>query len=93
MIIKTITNHLFILVSVILVFGGQTYLFAAEETTSIMCDEGVVHIGDRDVDVRSKCGKPKGGDTNEWQYDFGPGQPSYTVIFDEGKVVRILESD
>ena len=90
---KTINNYLFILISLMLLLGAPTYLFAAEETSSIMCDEGVVHIGDLDVDVRSKCGKPEGGDTNEWVYDFGPGQPSYTVIFDEGKVVRILEND
>ena len=81
------------MISLILVWGGNACLIAAEETTSILCDGGAVHIGDRDVDVREKCGKPDGGDTNAWVYDFGPGQPSYTVIFEEGSVVRILESN
>ena len=90
---KTINSTLFILISLILLWGGQACLFAAEETTSILCDGGAVHIGDLDVDVRAKCSKPKGGDAKAWVYDFGPGEPSYTVIFDEGKVVRILEND
>ena len=89
---KTVTNYFVILVSLAMVFGGQAYLFAAEETSSIMCDEGVVQIGDMDVDVRDKCGNPSGGDSNQWEYDFGPGEPGYTVIFKDGKVVRILES-
>ncbi len=90
---KIITNHLFILVSLILVFGGPAYLFAAEEVSSIMCDEGVVQIGDMGVDVRNKCGNPSGGDSNQWEYDFGPGEPDYIVIFNDGKVVRILEDE
>ena len=90
---KTVTNYFVILVSLAMVFGGQVYLYAAEETSSIMCDEGVVNIGDMDVDVRGKCGEPKGGDSNQWEYDFGPGEPGYTVIFKDGKVVRILESN
>lgn len=88
---KTIKNYPVILVSLAMVLGGQTYIFATEEESSIMCDEGVVQIGDMDVDVRDKCGKPSGGDSNEWEYDFGPSEPGYTVIFKEGKVVRILE--
>jgi hypothetical protein len=90
---KTITSYLVILVSLAMVFGGQVYVYAAEETSSIMCDEGVVNIGDMDVDVRSKCGEPNGGDLNEWVYNFGPAQSVYTVIFKDGKVVRILESN
>jgi len=90
---KTIKNYLVILVFLAMLLGGQAYLFAAEEVSSIMCDEGVVRIGDMDVDVRDKCGKPSGGDLNQWVYDFGPSEPGYTVIFNEGKVVRILEDE
>ena len=90
---KTIKAYLVILVSLAMIFGGQTYLFAAEEASSIMCDEGVVNIGDRDVDVQDKCGEPNSQNMNEWVYDFGPSQPVYKVIFKEGKVVRILENE
>jgi hypothetical protein len=93
MIMKTIKDYLFILVSLALVLGGQAYLWAAEEASSIMCDEGVVNIGDMDVDVRDKCGEPNSQNMNEWVYNFGPSQPVYTVIFNEGKVVRILEDE
>ena len=90
---KTITDYIVILVSLAVVFGGQAYLFAAEEASSIMCDEGVVNIGDMDVDVQTKCGEPNSQNMNEWVYNFGPSQPVYTVIFNEGKVVRILENE
>ncbi len=90
---KTITDYLVILVFLAVVFGGQAYLFAAKEASSIMCDEGVVNIGDMDVDVLEKCGQPSSQNLNEWVYDFGPSQPVYTVIFNEGKVVRILEDE
>ena len=88
---KTIKVHLIILVSLAIIFGGQAYLYAAEDASSMMCDEGVVNIGDMDIDVQDKCGVPDSRGMNEWVYDFGPGQPVYTVIFKEGKVVRILE--
>jgi len=90
---KTITDYIVILVSLAVVFGGQAYLFATEEASSIMCDEGVVNIGDMDVDVQTKCGEPNSQNMNEWVYNFGPSQPVYTVIFNEGKVVRILENE
>jgi hypothetical protein len=90
---KTIKDYLVILVSLALVFGGQAYLLAAEEASSIMCDDGVVNIGDMDVDVQDKCGQPDSQNMNEWVYNFGPSQPVYTVIFNEGKVVRILEEE
>jgi hypothetical protein len=90
---KTIKDYLVILVSLALVFGGQAYLLAAEEASSIMCDDGVVNIGDMDVDVQDKCGQPDSQNMNEWVYNFGPSQPVYTVIFNEGKVVRILEDE
>jgi hypothetical protein len=90
---NTIKNYLVVLVSLAMVFGGQAYLFAAEEASSMMCDEGVVNIGDMDVDVEDKCGQPDNRNMNEWLYIFGPGQPVYKVIFKEGKVVRILEDE
>jgi hypothetical protein len=90
---KTIRGYLVILVSLAMVFGLQAYLFAADEASSMMCDEGVVNIGDMDVDVQSKCGQPDSQNMNAWVYNFGPSQPVYTVIFNEGKVVRILEDD
>ena len=90
---KTIRDYLVILASLAMVLSGQAYLFAADEASSMMCDEGVVNIGDMDVDVQSKCGQPDSQNMNDWVYDFGPSQPVYTVIFNEGKVVRILESE
>jgi hypothetical protein len=90
---NTIKNYLFVLVSLAMVFGGQGYLFAAEEASSMMCDEGVVNIGDMDVDVQDKCGQPNSQNLNEWVYEFGPSEPVYTVIFKDGKVVRILEAE
>jgi len=90
---KTIRDYLAILASLAMVLGGQAYLFAADGASSMMCDEGVVNIGDMDVDVQSRCGQPDSQNMNEWVYNFGPSQPIYTVIFNEGKVVRILEDD
>ena len=71
--------------------GGSITIFAAEEASTMMCDEGVVNIGDADIDVQDKCGQPDSQSTNEWVYNFGPSQPVYKVIFKDGKVVRILE--
>ncbi|MBW2434084.1 MAG: DUF2845 domain-containing protein [Deltaproteobacteria bacterium] len=85
----------FLIVSILLlnVFSSSVSVFAAEEASSIMCDEGVVNIGDMDVDVEDKCGEPDSQNMNEWVYNFGPSEPVYTVIFKEGKVVRILEDE
>ena len=90
---RTMMNYIVILVSLAVVFGGQAHLFAAQEASSMMCDEGVVNIGDMDVDVQNKCGEPDSKNMNEWVYNFGPAQPVYKVIFKEGKVVRILEDE
>jgi hypothetical protein len=73
--------------------GGSNTIFAAEETSTMMCDGGVVNIGDADVDVQDKCGQPNSQSMNEWVYNFGPSQPVYKVIFKDGKVVRILEDE
>ena len=77
------------LLFVVMVFGNTISIFAAEETSTMMCNEGVVNIGDTDADVRKKCGKPNSKTMNEWIYD---GDPSLTVIFKKGKAQRIPES-
>lgn len=88
---KMMKAHFVILVTMAVLFGILPSVFAEEEATTIMCDNGIVNIGDMDVDVQDKCGQPDSQGMNEWVYDFGPDQPVYTVIFEEGKVVRILE--
>lgn len=80
-----------VLVFLAMVFSGTG--FATEEASTIMCDNGVVNIGDMDVDVQDKCGQPNSQTMNEWVYKFGPSQPVYTVIFNEGQVVKILEDE
>ena len=76
----------------VMIFGSTTAVMAAEEASTMMCDGGVVNIGDADADVHDKCGEPNSQSMDKWVYDFGPSQPVYTVIFKEGKVARILES-
>jgi hypothetical protein len=71
-------------------FGSTTTVLAAEEASSMMCDEGVVNIGDTQADVQEKCGEPNSQSMDKWIYDFGPSE-YFTVIFKEGKVLRILE--
>jgi hypothetical protein len=69
--------------------------FAAEDASSIMCDNGVVSIGDMDVTVQDTCGEPNSQnyELNQWVYNFGPSQPVYTLIFKEGQLIKILESE
>ena len=90
---KTIKMHLVIWISLTVLLGNLPSVFAEEEALTIMCDNGVVNIGDMDVDVQNKCGQPDSQGMNEWVYDFGPDEPVYTVIFDNGVVVRILEDE
>ena len=73
--------------------GSSIPVSAAEEVSTMMCDGGVVNIGDTMADVRSKCGEPntQGMNMNQWIYEPGPSG-SFTVFFKEGKVERILES-
>ncbi len=78
------------LLFVVMALGSPVFIFAAEETSTMMCDEGVVNIGDTDADVREKCGEPNSQSMDKWVYNFGPSE-HFTVIFKEGKVVRILE--
>ena len=85
--------YIICLLFVLMVFGSSTAVFAAEEASTMMCDEGVVNIGDADVDVQDKCGQPDSRSKNEWVYNFGPSQPVYKVIFKDGKVERLLEDE
>jgi hypothetical protein len=78
---------------VILVIAISSSVFAAGEASSIMCDNGVVNIGDTDVSVQETCGEPNTKDMNQWVYNFGPSQPVYTLIFKEGQLIKILEDE
>jgi hypothetical protein len=92
---KVVNIYIIVLVFLGIGISGTPSVFAAEEASSIMCDNGVVNIGDKDVDVQDACGEPNNQnyELNEWVYNFGPSLPVYTVIFKEGKVVRILEDE
>lgn len=89
---KITAIFLFGLTLSVMIPGGCNSLYADEETSSMMCDGGVVNIGDSDVDVREDCGEPNTQGADQWVYNFGPGE-SFTVIFKDGKVVRIQEGD
>ena len=72
------------------------FAFAAEEASSIMCDNGTVNIGDLQTTVQATCGEPNSQnyELNAWVYNFGPDQPVYTLIFDkDGKLIKILEDE
>jgi hypothetical protein len=88
-----INIYLISLAFLVMVYSGTASVFAAEEASSIMCDNGVVNIGDMNTDVQDACGEPNSQQANEWVYNFGPSQPVYTVIFKEGQVVKILEDE
>ena len=75
---------------ILMVFTSTSAVLAAEETSTMMCDEGVVNIGNADANVREKCGEPNSQSMDKWVYNFGPSE-HFTVIFKAGKVVRILE--
>jgi len=84
-------SYCLVLIFLVMVMSGT--VFADEEATSFMCDNGTVNIGDMDDDVQDACGEPNSQSMNEWVYNFGPSQPVYTVIFKEGQVERILENE
>jgi hypothetical protein len=69
--------------------------FAAQEASSIMCNNGVVNIGDMDATVQETCGEPnsRNYELNQWVYNFGPSQPVYTLIFKGGQLIKILEDE
>ena len=79
------------LIFLVIALGNPAFIFGAEETSTMVCDEGVVNIGDAYVDVLAKCGNPRIQGGEVWVYEYSPSQ-SFTVMFEEGKVVRILES-
>jgi hypothetical protein len=78
------------LLFILIMIGSTSVGLAAEKASTMMCDEGVVNIGATDADVREKCGEPNSQSMDKWIYNFGPSE-YFTVIFKEGKVVRILE--
>ncbi len=87
-------KHLSIVLALCLLtlgMGGLTVV-AAGDARSIMCDNGVVEIGDFFQTVQDKCGEPDKKEGKFWRYDFGPSSPVYTVEFDaDGNTVRIIE--
>ena len=88
---KRITMGFIVLAFLVMGFGAN--VSAGQEASSIMCDNGVVNIGDSSSDVWDACGEPNTQNMNEWVYNFGPSQPVYTVIFKDDQVVRILENE
>jgi hypothetical protein len=60
-----------------------------------MCDNGTVNIGDTQASVQDTCGEPNSQnyELNSWVYNSGPDQPVYTLIFKEGQLIKILESE
>ena len=92
---KILNPSLIVAVILLMVLSSGISVFATQEASSIMCDNGEVNIGDMQTDVQEACGQPNSQnyELNAWIYNFGPSQPVYTVLFNkEGKVVRILES-
>ncbi len=90
---KSLNSVLIVFVFSLTVFGGGISVFADETASSIMCDNGTVEIGDMKTDVQNACGEPDSQGTKEWVYNFGPSQPVYTLIFEEDKLVKILENE
>ena len=88
---QTINRYLIIPATLAMVFCSSISIDAAEEVKTIMCNGGIVNVGDTTYDVEDKCGQPNSRDRSQWFYEFGPSQPAYLVIFNEGKVVQIME--
>jgi len=85
-----------ILAEAVMLSLNVDWTFAAEEASSIMCDNGTVNIGDLQSSVQDTCGEPSSQnyEQNSWVYNFGPYQPVYTLIFDkDGKLIKILEDE
>ena len=85
---------IYVIVSIfVLTLGmGGSPAIASQDADSMMCDNGVVAIGDFFQTVQDKCGEPDKKEGKFWRYNFGPSQPVYTVEFDEnGNTVRIIE--
>ena len=84
---KTGTAYFIVAITLILSLN-MGLAFAAEEASSIMCDNGTVNIGDMDVSVQDTCGEPNTKGMNEWVYNFGPSQSVYTLIFKDGQLKK-----
>jgi len=91
---KTGTAYFIVAMTLILSLN-MGLAFASEEASSIMCDNGTVNIGDTQASVQDTCGEPNSQsyELNSWVYNFGPDQPVYTLIFKEGQLIKILESE
>ncbi len=81
------------IILVILVIAISGSVFASEEASTIMCDNGVVNLGDMEATVQDTCGEPNSQGMDEWVYNFGPDQPVYTLIFKDGQLIKILENE
>ena len=81
-----IAGQIFLVISLL----NPAFIFAYEETPTMMCDGGVVSVGDKEIDVLQKCGQPNQEGQTRWLYDFGPSQ-TFIVIFEDEEVVKILE--
>ena len=76
------------LLLVVIAFGFSFPIISAYEAYCVVCSEGILKIGDTVAYVSEKCGKTARESENEWAYD--DATPSFTVYFEEKKVVRIL---
>ena len=83
--------YFIVLLLVLVAFAIPSLVFAAKKTSSMMCDQGVVKVGDSVLEVRDKCGEPDDQLTDSWIYELG--SQNFTVEFEEGKVVRIMQSN
>jgi hypothetical protein len=93
---KKFNVYFLILALPVMLFLNVEWTVAAEEASSIMCDNGTVNIGDLQPTVQDTCGEPNSQnyELNAWVYNFGPSQPVYTLIFDkDGKLIKILEDE
>ena len=72
-------------------FAIPSLLFAAKKTSSMMCDQGVVKVGDSVLEARDKYGELDDQLTDSWIYDLG--SQNFAVEFEEGNVVRIMQSN
>ena len=93
---KKFSGYLLILALPLMLSLSVDLTFAAEEASSIMCDNGTVNIGDLQPTVQDTCGESdrQNYELNAWIYNFGPSEPVYTLIFDkDGKLIKILEDE
>ena len=55
---KTRHAYFFIVAITLIISLNIGFAFAAEEASSIMCDNGTVNIGDTEAAVQDTCGEP-----------------------------------